>query len=77
MAYAVELRRHTDNDGDVLSPDGVDAAIGWSVDGGCQPADSTGARRVLGLTEQVVGRLGKGGKVLIESGEDFKVTPLT
>ena len=27
MARFVELRRHTDNDGDVLTPDGVAAAL--------------------------------------------------
>ena len=47
MAKELELRRHTDNDGDVLSPDGVRAAleIGARLAGGYDLAVSTGAQR--------------------------------
>jgi hypothetical protein len=47
MARFVELRRHTDNDGDVLSDDGVAAALrlGGTLAGGYRVAVSTGAQR--------------------------------
>jgi broad specificity phosphatase PhoE len=47
MARSVELRRHTDNDGDVLTDDGVAAALrlGATLAGGYQVAVSTGAQR--------------------------------
>jgi broad specificity phosphatase PhoE len=47
MARFVELRRHTDNDGDVLSDDGVAAALrlGGRLAGGYRVAVSTGAQR--------------------------------
>jgi broad specificity phosphatase PhoE len=47
MAKYVELRRHTDNDGDVLTPDGVRAAIeiGTRLTGGYDLLVSTGAQR--------------------------------
>ena len=47
MARFVELRRHTDNDGDVLSDDGVAAALrlGGALAGGYRVAVSTGAQR--------------------------------
>jgi hypothetical protein len=47
MARSVELRRHTDNDGDVLSDDGVAAALrlGGRLTGDYQVAVSTGAQR--------------------------------
>jgi phosphohistidine phosphatase SixA len=47
MAKEIELRRHTDNDGDVLSADGVQAAleIGARLAGGYDLAVSTGAQR--------------------------------
>jgi broad specificity phosphatase PhoE len=47
MARAVELRRHTDNDGDVLSDEGVAAALrlGAGLAGGYRVAVSTGAQR--------------------------------
>jgi broad specificity phosphatase PhoE len=43
----IELRRHTDADGDVLTPEGVAAAlkIGARLVGGYQLAISTGAQR--------------------------------
>jgi broad specificity phosphatase PhoE len=47
MARYVELRRHTDNDGDALSEEGVDAAleIGRKLAGGYALLVSTGAQR--------------------------------
>jgi phosphohistidine phosphatase SixA len=47
MAKEIELRRHTDNDGDVLSADGVQAAleIGARLAGGYDLGVSTGAQR--------------------------------
>lgn len=47
MAREIELRRHTDNDGDVLTPGGVAAAleIGRSLRGGYRFLASSGAQR--------------------------------
>jgi broad specificity phosphatase PhoE len=47
VAKYVELRRHTDNTDDILSPDGVRRAleIGASLPGGYQLLVSTGAQR--------------------------------
>jgi broad specificity phosphatase PhoE len=47
MARYVELRRHTDNDGDALSDDGVRAAleVGRSLAGGYDLLVSSGAQR--------------------------------
>jgi broad specificity phosphatase PhoE len=47
MAKHVELRRHTDADGDVLTPEGVQAAveIGAHLTGGYDLLVSTGAQR--------------------------------
>jgi broad specificity phosphatase PhoE len=47
MARFVELRRHTDNDGDVLSDEGVAAALrlGGELAGGYRVAVSTGVQR--------------------------------
>jgi broad specificity phosphatase PhoE len=47
MAKYVELRRHTDADGDVLTPEGVQAAveIGARLTGGYDLLVSTGAQR--------------------------------
>jgi broad specificity phosphatase PhoE len=47
MARYVELRRHTDNDGDALSEEGVRAAleIGQQLAGGYELLVSTGAQR--------------------------------
>jgi broad specificity phosphatase PhoE len=64
MAKYVELRRHTDNEGDVLTPEGVRAAveIGAHLTGGYEVLVSTGAQRatqtlaclLAGLGEQVL-----------------------
>jgi broad specificity phosphatase PhoE len=47
MAKYIELRRHTDADGDVLTPEGVQAAkqIGSRLTGGYELVVSTGAQR--------------------------------
>jgi broad specificity phosphatase PhoE len=47
MAKYIELRRHTDADGDVLTPEGVQAAIqiGSRLTGGYDMVVSTGAQR--------------------------------
>jgi phosphohistidine phosphatase SixA len=47
MAKEIELRRHTDNDGDALTQDGVEAAleVGASLRGSYQLLVSTGAQR--------------------------------
>jgi broad specificity phosphatase PhoE len=47
MTKSVELRRHTDNDGDQLSPEGVAAAveIGRELDGDFDLVVSSGAQR--------------------------------
>jgi broad specificity phosphatase PhoE len=47
MAKYIELRRHTDADGDVLTPEGVQAAIqiGSRLTGGYDLVVSTGAQR--------------------------------
>jgi hypothetical protein len=63
VAKEIELRRHVDADGDVLTPDGVTAAlaIGAHLRGGYQLGVSTGAQRatqtlacfIAGLGERV------------------------
>ncbi len=47
MAKHIELRRHTDNDGDVLTEEGIEAAlqIGRDLRGGYALLVSTGAQR--------------------------------
>lgn len=65
MAKKVELRRHTENDGDALTPAGVAAAIeiGTQLSGvyrlvassGAQRATQTAACMLAGLGEQVPG----------------------
>jgi broad specificity phosphatase PhoE len=61
MARFVELRRHTDNDGDVLTPDGVTAAlrIGGGLAGGYQVAVSTGAQRATQTVGCLLAALGQ------------------
>jgi broad specificity phosphatase PhoE len=65
MVKQVELRRHTDNEGDALTPAGVAAAIdlGAQLSGGYRLVASSGAQRatqtaacmLAGLGEQVPG----------------------
>lgn len=72
MAKTVELRRHTDNDGDVLSPDGVDAAvaIGRAMDGEYALAVSTGAQRATQAAACMLAGMGRPvpGGVVVEPG---------
>ena len=68
----MELRRHTDNDGDVLTPDGVAAALrlGTGLAGGYRVAVSTGAQRAtqtVGCLLAALGQLVPDG-VVVESG---------
>jgi broad specificity phosphatase PhoE len=61
MARVVELRRHTDNDGDVLSDDGVVAALrlGATLAGGYRVAVSTGAQRATQTVGCLLAALGQ------------------
>jgi broad specificity phosphatase PhoE len=61
MARSVELRRHTDNDGDVLSDDGVAAALrlGSRLTGGYRVAVSTGAQRATQTVGCLLAALGQ------------------
>jgi broad specificity phosphatase PhoE len=72
MTREIELRRHTDNDGDVLTPDGVRAAleIGSRLQGGYAVAISTGAQRATQTLACFLAALGEGvpGGVLVEPG---------
>ena len=72
MARYVELRRHTDNDGDVLSADGVRAAldIGRRLDGNYQVLVSTGAQRATQTLACFLAALGQQvpGGVVVEEG---------
>jgi broad specificity phosphatase PhoE len=72
MARFVELRRHTDNDGDVLSEDGVAAAlrIGAGLAGGYRVAVSTGAQRATQTVGCLLAALGQPvpGGVVVEAG---------
>lgn len=72
MARYVELRRHTDNDGDVLSAEGVEHAveIGGRLPGGYALLVSTGAQRAsqtLGCFLAGLGQKVPGG-VVVEEG---------
>jgi broad specificity phosphatase PhoE len=72
MAKEVELRRHTDNDGDVLTPDGVASAveIGRRLRGGYRFVASSGAQRATQTTACFLGGLGEPvpGGAIIEEG---------
>jgi broad specificity phosphatase PhoE len=72
MARFVELRRHTDNDGDVLTDDGVAAAlrVGAGLAGGYQVAVSTGAQRATQTVGCLLAALGRPvpGGVVVEAG---------
>jgi len=61
MARSVELRRHTDNDGEVLSDEGVAAALelGGRLAGGYQVAVSTGAQRATQTAGCLLAALGQ------------------
>lgn len=61
MARFVELRRHTDNDGDALTEDGVRAAValGASLRGGYQVVVSSGAQRATQTAACLIAGLGQ------------------
>src|ERR687892_211484 len=61
MARSVELRRHTDNDGDVLTTDGVAAALrlGAGLAGGYRVGVSTGAQRATRTVGCLLAALGQ------------------
>jgi broad specificity phosphatase PhoE len=61
MAKYVELRRHTDNDGDVLTPDGARTAvqIGSRLTGGYDLLVSTGAQRATQTLACLLAGLGE------------------
>ena len=72
MARSVELRRHFDNDGDVLTPDGVAAALrlGAGLAGGYRVAVSTGAQRATQTVGCLLAALGQAvpDGVVVEAG---------
>ena len=72
MAKTVELRRHTDDDGDVLTPEGVRAAVelGRGLAGDFQLAVSTGAQRATQALACMLAGLGQTvpGGVVVEPG---------
>ena len=72
MARFVELRRHTDNDGDVLTAEGVAAALrlGAGLAGGYRVAVSTGAQRATQTVGCLLAALGQPvpGGVVVEPG---------
>ena len=72
MAKEIELRRHTDNDGDVLTRDGLEAALalGAALRGGYHVLVSTGAQRATQTLACLVCALGERvpGGALVESG---------
>ena len=61
MARYVELRRHTDNDGDTLTEEGVAAAValGESLGGGYEVIVSSGAQRATQTAACVIAGLGE------------------
>ena len=61
MEKEIELRRHTDADGDILTPDGVRAAleIGARLRGDYQLAVSTGAQRATQTLACFLAALGR------------------
>jgi hypothetical protein len=72
MARSVELRRHTDNDGDVLTDEGVAAAlrIGAGLGGGYRVGVSSGAQRATQALACFLAALGRPvpGGVVVEPG---------
>jgi broad specificity phosphatase PhoE len=72
MSRLVELRRHTDNDGDVLTDQGVVAAlrIGAGLAGGYRLGVSTGAQRATQTLACLLAALGQPvpGGVIVEPG---------
>jgi broad specificity phosphatase PhoE len=72
VSREIELRRHTDADGDVLTAEGVQAAleIGASLRGGYHLAVSTGAQRATQTLACFLAALGQQvpGGVVVEAG---------
>lgn len=72
MVKRIELRRHTDNDGDVLNPDGVQAAvgIGRGLSGSYELMVSSGAQRATQTAACFLAGLGVGvpGGVVVDAG---------
>jgi broad specificity phosphatase PhoE len=72
MAKEIELRRHTDSDGDVLTQEGVQAAleVGADLRGGYQLLVSSGAQRATQTLACFVCALGERvpGGTVVESG---------
>ena len=72
MGREIELRRHTDNEGDVLTAEGVEAAleIGARLRGGYHVAVSTGAQRATQTLACFLAALGQQvpGGVVVEAG---------
>jgi len=77
MAKEIELRRHTDNDGDVLTRAGVEAALalGATLRGGYDVLVSSGAQRATQTLACVACALGERirGGAYVESGLRSKV----
>lgn len=72
MTKAVELRRHTDNDGDALTPDGIRAAleIGARLRGDYELLVSSGMQRATQTLACFLAALGQrvSGGVIVEPG---------
>lgn len=72
MVKQIELRRHTDNDGDVLTAKGVEAAvrIGGGLAGGYRVITSSDARRAIQTAGCLLAGLGEvvSGGVIVEPG---------
>lgn len=72
MAKEIELMRHTDNDGDALTPEGVAAAleIGARLAGGYRLMASSGAQRATQTAACLIAALGEEvpGGVIVETG---------
>ncbi len=77
MARTVELRRHTDADGDVLTADGVRVAvdIGRRLEGGYDVVISSGAQRATQTAACFLAGMGRpvAGGVIVGSGFRSKV----
>lgn len=61
MSKEIELRRHTDNEGDVLTAEGVAAAIeiGRQMEGGYRVVASSGAQRATQTAACMIAALGE------------------
>jgi broad specificity phosphatase PhoE len=61
MPRFLELRRHTDNDGDVLSPEGITAAVtlGATLSGNYEAVWTSGAQRAAQTPACLLAGLGE------------------